>query len=1099
MKANLSITIILISYFFSFYSIAQNTSGIHFQALARDQFNNPAKGKSLFIETSILNSNVNGQLCLKEVFLSKTNESGIFNLQLGTGKKIDGLNASIRDILWQESNYFLNIKIAILPENFSNGLEYSGNLIDLGTSPIGLVPHAITANNVIGLEKKLNIADTSSMLKPYNIQLGLKTSKVYVDNLFNTPIPNEKIIGLEGSKIIGDIKGNAATSTKLLNAKKINGIIFDGTSDITITTSTGDEPLILSGNTNQYFRGDKTWQILTKNTVGLSNVENTSDADKPISTATQSALANKLGINENATSATKLTTARTINGIAFDGTADITIPTGGSGSTDASALTGTTLASGVVSSSLTSVGNLTAGGIPYSLLTGTVPTWNQNTSGNAATATIATTANSATIANSATKLTTARTINGVAFDGTANITIPTGGSASTDASALTGTTLASGVVSSSLTSVGTISSGTWNGTTISIAKGGTGATTAETARTALGLGNVNNTSDADKPVSSATLTAINNKEDLSNKSNSVSLGGASANNDRYPSQLAVKTFIENTVSGSMAGNSATSTKLATARNINGVAFDGTADITIPTGGSGFTDASALTGTTLASGVISSSLTSVGTISSGTWNGTTISIANGGTGATTAATARTALGAEPSISAGTTSQYFRGDKTFQTLDKATIGLSNVDNTSDLNKPISSATQTALDTKLALNANAASATSATKLTTARNINGISFDGSTNITIPAEASSLTGTTLASNIVSSSLTSVGTISSGTWNGTPISISNGGTGATNAANARTALGAEPSISAGTNSQYFRGDKTFQTLDKATIGLSNVDNTSDLNKPISTATQTALDNKLEQNANAISATTASKLSTARDINGVSFDGSTNITIPAEASALTGTTLASNIVSSSLTSVGTISSGTWNGSTISVNKGGTGTANLNGILLGKGTNSVSTASYGAFYDTSIQTLALANTAYAMKLNTTDFASGVSIESNGNGVPTRIKVANAGKYNLQFSAQLDRSTGTSAEDVSIWLRKNESDIAYSATDISITGGTATSAPTVAAWNFFLNLNANDYVEIMWSGSATNLIIKSQGARTSPIRPEIPSLIVTLQQIY
>ncbi|MCZ8227746.1 hypothetical protein [Flavobacterium sp.] len=53
----------------------------------------------------------------------------------------------------------------------------------------------------------------------------------------------------------------------------------------------------------------------------------------------------------------------------------------------------------------------------------------------------------------------------------------------------------------------------------------------------------------------------------------------------------------------------------------------------------------------------------------------------------------------------------------------------------------------------------------------------------------------------------------------------------------------EPTIAAGTTTQYWRGDKTWQTLDKSTVGLSNVDNTSDTNKPISTATQTALNNK----------------------------------------------------------------------------------------------------------------------------------------------------------------------------------------------------------------------------------------------------------------
>lgn len=66
--------------------------------------------------------------------------------------------------------------------------------------------------------------------------------------------------------------------------------------------------------------------------------------------------------------------------------------------------------------------------------------------------------------------------------------------------------------------------------------------------------------------------------------------------------------------------------------------------------------------------------------------------------------------------------------------------------------------------------------------------------------------------------------------------------------------GKEPSIAAGTTGQYWRGDKSWQTLDKSAVGLGNVDNTSDLNKPISTATQTALDGKVDENASITGAT-----------------------------------------------------------------------------------------------------------------------------------------------------------------------------------------------------------------------------------------------------
>jgi len=69
----------------------------------------------------------------------------------------------------------------------------------------------------------------------------------------------------------------------------------------------------------------------------------------------------------------------------------------------------------------------------------------------------------------------------------------------------------------------------------------------------------------------------------------------------------------------------------------------------------------------------------------------------------------------------------------------------------------------------------------------------------------------------------------------------------------------EGTITAGTTSQYWRGDKTFQTLDKSAVGLSNVDNTSDLSKPISTATQTALN--LKQDTITLTTTGSSGAST----------------------------------------------------------------------------------------------------------------------------------------------------------------------------------------------------------------------------------------------
>jgi hypothetical protein len=279
------------------------------------------------------------------------------------------------------------------------------------------------------------------------------------------------------------------------------------------------------------------------------------------------------------------------------------------------------------------------------------------------------------------------------------------------------------------------------------------------------LGNVDNTSDVNKPVSSATQTALDLKENASNKSD-ASLGTSTI---LYPTQNAVKTYVDSQVasgapdatssvkgkiqlagdldgtaalpsiktsaittsklaadavtsakiadgeiinadistsaaiadsklatiatankvsnsattatnantasaivardasgdfsagtitatgfSGPLSGNASTATKLAATKNINGIAFDGSSDITVTA------DAGTLSGTTLKSTVVSSSLTSVGTLMNltvtnpiaGSITGNaanvsgTVALLNGGTGATTAAAALTNLGAAP---------------------------------------------------------------------------------------------------------------------------------------------------------------------------------------------------------------------------------------------------------------------------------------------------------------------------------------------------------------------------------------------------------------------------------------------------------------------
>ncbi len=209
--------------------------------------------------------------------------------------------------------------------------------------------------------------------------------------------------------------------------------------------------------------------------------------------------------------------------------------------------------------------------------------------------------------------------------------------------------------------------------------------------------------------------------------------------------------------------------------------------------------------------------------------------------------------------------------------------------------------------------------------------------------------------------------------------------------------------------------------------------------------------------------------------------------------LAGSIPSTKLIGTDITKVGTITTGTWNGTNIGVDFGGTGTNTLNGILLGNGTGAIGTANYGYFYDTTTQSALLPDKEYAITYNATGFARGITVESN-----SKIKVSNKGLYNLQFSAQLDRTTGNTTCYITIWLKINGIDLPYSSTDITIQGTTAVSA-TVAAWNFFLDLNANDYVELMWSTTNTNAIIQFLGSRTNPVRPAIPSIILTMHQVY
>ena len=298
-----------------------------------------------------------------------------------------------------------------------------------------------------------------------------------------------------------------------------------------------------------------------------------------------------------------------------------------------------------------------------SMVVADVPTLNQNTTGNAGTAT---------------KLAVPKNINGVAFDGTADITI-----ASTVANAVTFNTSGVGLTgpvsfdgaaaktisynsigasptagSTSITTLGTITTGTWSGNVIDASHGGAGVNNG--LLKADGNGNVSAAiagTDFVLPFASQTSKYF---YAAPNASNGVPVFRTILSSD-------IPTLNQNTT-----GNASTSTKFAAPKNINGVPFDGSADITIyatvgapitfdnsGTGGVTTTTFNGSVAKTISYNTIgaapaigSTAISTLGTITSGTWLGNIIDANRGGAGTTNGILKANGAGVVSAASGGT---------------------------------------------------------------------------------------------------------------------------------------------------------------------------------------------------------------------------------------------------------------------------------------------------------------------------------------------------------------------------------------------------------------------------------------------------------------
>jgi hypothetical protein len=407
---------------------ANAQTGIFFQAIARDNSTNPAKDRKIYVQTNIIQSSPTGTIVLIEEHKTNTDAHGVFSILVGNGERVGGTVTGLSTIDWSKGPYYLNINIAITPVSVGDIWDYRKEWVNLGTTIFGTVPFALFSANTARIDEKLNSIDTAKMLSVYAKALSVQTLSTTIDtklaikdtaamlapyskpsykidtSFFKIQIANKLDLS-DTIKYTKQAYTDSALLTKMTSfdtssyAKKVNvdaALLkkFNIVDTIKYTKQAYTDSALLSKmnsfDTSNYAKQVTMDAALLKkfNIVDTINYTKRAYTDSALLTKMNSfdistyakqvtldaALLTKLSLTGNAvsattainagtaTTATKLTTARNINGVAFDGTKDITIST----VADAGTLTGTTLKSTVTGSSLTSVGTIA------SLTTGTI-------------------------------------------------------------------------------------------------------------------------------------------------------------------------------------------------------------------------------------------------------------------------------------------------------------------------------------------------------------------------------------------------------------------------------------------------------------------------------------------------------------------------------------------------------------------------------------------------------------------------------------------------------------------------------------------------------------------------------------------------------
>ena len=142
--------------------------------------------------------------------------------------------------------------------------------------------------------------------------------------------------------------------------------------------------------------------------------------------------------------------------------------------------------------------------------------------------------------------------------------------------------------------------------------------------------------------------------------------------------------------------------------------------------------------------------------------------------------------------------------------------------------------------------------------------------------------------------------------------------------------------------------------------------------------------------------------------------------------------------------------------------------------------------GLFFDLGTYSPAAINTGYPLEFKATYLSNAVHIVDD-----TKITVDIAGVYNFQYSSAVT-STNASLKTVWVWIRRNGTDVGYSTNEYTVSGS---GTDTIISWQFNIDLDVGEYIEMMWGADSTNVQIATTPPTPPAPHPGIPANVVAV----